>query len=138
MAKKPRSRVQPSTIKKPKEGEPQRKFKWSFQQAELDGPWGWNGISMEKLLKDVLNKLQNFETMSWSEIKGPNSHYILVEELDSKAKKRLEQLNLDPVKLFSLRLTGKERVFGLQEANKLYILWWDPEHEVCPSEPRYT
>lgn len=138
MAKKPRSKTEPVAAKIPKEGESQRKFNWSFQQAELDGPWGWKKISMEKFLNDVLEKLKHFETMSWSEIKGKKNHYIHVEKLNNKAKKRLQDLELDPVKLFSLRLTGKERVFGLQEANILYILWWDPKHEVCPSKPRNT
>lgn len=138
MAKKPRIETYPKDNKIPKEGEGPRKFKWSFRYAELDGPWGWNKISMEKFLKDILNKLQDFETMSWPEIEGRNNHSISVEKLDSKAKKRLKELKLCSIKLFSLRLTNKERVFGLKEENILYILWWDPKHEVCPTEPRHT
>ena len=136
--KKPRSRVEPRINKKPKEGEPPRKFEWSFQQAELDGPWGWNKITMEKLLKDVLEKLKHYQKRNWSEIEGKKSHFIPVVDLNKKAKKRLRVLELYPERLFSLRLTGTERVFGHAHENILYILWWDPEHEVCPSEPRHT
>lgn len=138
MAKKPKIKAEPRNTKDPKVRETQRKFRWSFQQAELDGPWSWNGISMEKFLKDVLKKLQDFETMSWSDIEGKKSHFIPVEKLNITAKRRLKELKLHPVKLFSLRLTNRERIFGHQEANILYILWWDPRHEVCPTEPRHT
>ena len=137
--KKPRKRENPNISKTPKEGESQRKFKWSFDQAELeDGPWSWKDISMKKFLKDVLKKLQYFETMRWPEVEGRNNHFVHVEELNKKAKARLDELNLEPVKLFSLRLTGRERVLGYQVENFLYVLWWDPKHTVYPTKKKHT
>jgi len=35
--------------------------------------------------------------------------------------------------LVSLRLSGKERVWGILQENALLLLWWDPGHEICPS-----
>ena len=43
----------------------------------------------------------------------------------------LEKEDLD--ELYSLRLSGKKRIWGIKESNLLWFLWWDPEHEICPS-----
>jgi len=36
--------------------------------------------------------------------------------------------------LFSLRLTGKKRLWGIRDRHVFKVFWWDPEHGVCPSE----
>lgn len=46
--------------------------------------------------------------------------------------------NDDLDQLFSLRLTVRKRVWGIKEGNIFWILWWDPEHEVCKSHKKHT
>ena len=47
----------------------------------------------------------------------------------------MKELKLDDIdEIYSLRLEGKLRVFGLRELNCLRILWIDREHEICPSK----
>ena len=35
--------------------------------------------------------------------------------------------------MHSLRLSGQERVWGILDQGVLSVLWWDPDHAVCPS-----
>jgi hypothetical protein len=55
------------------------------------------------------------------------------------ARKRLEQLRLDDTdELFSLRLNGQERLWGIRSNDIFSLLWWDPKHEICPAPLKYT
>ena len=68
-----------------------------------------------------------------------SNHSVPVEQLCSQAKKRLEELRLlDLEELHSLRLSGEERIWGILTQNVITLLWWDPNHEVCPSELKNT
>ena len=63
-----------------------------------------------------------------------NSHFISIDKLCKDAQKRLEELHLDDVEeLYSLRLTGTKRLFGIRVGASLEILWYDPDHSICPS-----
>ena len=51
----------------------------------------------------------------------------------------MQALQLDDwEELYSLRLSGRSRVWGLKEAGIFWILWWDPNHEICPSYKKNT
>lgn len=79
--------------------------------------------------------------MQWKEIKSNNArdHAVETDKLNSEAKKRLQELNLDDVgQLYRLRLTGTQRVWGILDGYIFKILWWDPNHTVCPSTKRNT
>ena len=83
--------------------------------------------------------LKNFETMLWNDILGRNNHAVLVSQISREAQVRLEDLKLDDNEsLISLRLTGTQRIWGIRIGNILQLLWWDPNHEVCPSEKKHT
>lgn len=105
---------------------------------EMCDPFGWHLID-GKLLLEIRDKLRNFESMTWGEIMGRESHLVPTKSLCKKAIERLAELNLDELEeLFSLRLSGRERVWGVLEHNVLTLLWWDPDHEVCPSLKKHT
>ena len=58
---------------------------------------------------------------------GSRNHEVEVGRLCTDARKRLVALHLDDIdKLVSLRLSGKERVWGIRDADVLQLLWWDP------------
>jgi hypothetical protein len=91
----------------------------------------------------IYPKLKEFENKNWYEIeqelfygKGRNKtkhHSINISDLSKKAQKRLKQLQLNDIDaLFSFRLEGELRIFGIRKFNYLQILWVDPKHEVCP------
>jgi hypothetical protein len=40
--------------------------------------------------------------------------------------------------VLSLRISARERVWGILDGPALQVLWWDPEHQVYPVERRNT
>lgn len=84
---------------------------------------------------EVLRRLGNYETMTWREIDGPQSHGIPFGDLAKGARDRLVEISQDDAaEYFSLRVNSAARVRGIRDAHTLRILWWDPNHEVCPSK----
>jgi hypothetical protein len=64
---------------------------------------------------------------------------IPVESFSPEAKKRLKEIDLDDYDgLWELRVSGKPRVWGILNHNIFYLVWWDPDHKVCPSHLRHT
>ncbi len=64
---------------------------------------------------------------------------VQVGDLCSKAQKRLIDISKDDCdELFSLRIMVRQRIRGIKDGNILWLLWWDPEHEVCPSHKKHT
>jgi hypothetical protein len=111
----------------------QEKLSWQIRILDFGGPWGWDSINANTL-KYIHSKLALFESMTWVEVNYPNTgcHPIKVEEICATAQKRLAEIQVLEEELFSLRLSGKERLWGIRERHILKILWWDPKHEVYP------
>ncbi len=110
---------------------------WQFNLLDWAHPeWGWKNISAEEWSK-IAEKLGHFETMTWGEIEGGDTGSHLVEVGDCpnpETPKRLGALNLDDVDtLFSLRLSGAKRIFGILNGDTLKLLWYDPHHTVWPT-----
>jgi hypothetical protein len=80
--------------------------------------------------------------MTWREILidgRKQNHFIGVWQICGEAQRRLEEVGYgDLKKIVSLRLTGKEKIWGVMEEGTLAILWWDPEHTVYPVEKHHT
>jgi len=114
---------------------------WRISVMEMCDPFGWHRVD-EKTLNKIREKLANFESMTWREILivGKNQHHLIKRSsLCKKAQKRLVTLRQDDIdELVSLRLAGIERIYGILENSILRLLWWDPNHAVCPSIKRHT
>ena len=118
---------------------------WSFALLDIEGSWRENnarGVNAQLLLSDVLPKLKNRESMTWTEIlqethgkKGKSkNHAVSIAKIIKAANERLIQLKLEDIdELFSLRLQGKHRVWGIRDGRILKIIWIDENHTVCPS-----
>jgi len=153
MGKKNQKLTIPHTYKKPSKVPKNRasqikhpnsdheKLSWQIRILDFDGLWGWGEMDA-KTLKYVHQKLAQFETMTWAEINNPNTgcHPIKVRDLCSEAQKRLLEIKVIEFEeeLFSLRLSGKERLWGIRERHIFKILWWDPRHEVYPVDKKHT
>jgi hypothetical protein len=113
---------------------------WRFSLLDWDGPWGWHNVEANKW-QEILQKLGHFETRTWTDIKSDgNNHTVWIKNSPNpETQKRLVELHLDDIhELFSLRLSGKERLWGILDRYILNILWWDPYHEVWPSTKKHT
>jgi hypothetical protein len=95
----------------------------------------------------IYPKLKDFESNTWDEIrqqthksKGKmksNNHLVQVGSLCEKARRRLVDLRLDDNdELYSLRLEGTVRIYGIRKENYLDIIWVDLNHEVYPINQR--
>lgn len=106
----------------------------------IDRDLGWHRVDAE-LLERIRKRLADFESMTWDEIlirAKKQHHSIPVSEISSGAQRWLDSRRLLIDQVVSLRLTGKERIFGYLEAGVFVVLWWDPHHLVCPSQLRHT
>jgi hypothetical protein len=155
--KHPRTAFQPSVAKQPFVGTEPRVGKvpaiaadpstnhlspsWRVARLQLVDPYGWHEIGAAKLL-EIRAKLANFESMTWNDIvvRGKKrNHTVGISEIRKDAQLHLSSLNLyDLDEVVSLHLTGTERVWGYREGAVLHVLWWDPDHQICPSLPKHT
>lgn len=143
---RPKSKYNPHPSKKPRfapqdspDNVPQKKPVWLIGKMDMKGPWGWENIATPTDLSMVRTKLSNFENMKWGDIDGGRNHNIPVSNICKKAQKRLTAIKLDEFDiLYSLHLDGKKRVWGIRDNHVLKIIWWDPDHTVCPVKKRHT
>ena len=90
-------------------------------------------------LKKVIERLTGFETITWDDLRRSGSHPVSIGDLIKEARDRLQKLKIDDLdELYSLRISGRERLWGMRIGNVFSVLWWDPEHAVCPSNKKHT
>ena len=132
-AKVPRVRANPDEIGR-------MKPVWRIGQFDVDGPWGKNIVDLEKAWDEIFTKLKSYESMTWGDIdrNQQRDHFVSVDNIVSTARKRLEQLKIEQDELFRFRFSGTQRLWGIWSLNEFTILWWDPNHEICPSIKRHT
>jgi len=120
---------------------------WSFSKCDFDHEdWGLCSCVDMRAMSKILKSLNSWEYQSWNDIltatsgkrNGTRNHAISVGEIIKPAQKRLEELNLYYDELYSLRLTGAERLWGIIEGGVFRVIWYDPNHEICPSQKLYT
>lgn len=114
---------------------------WQFNNRDKEhSEWGWNKLNPEDFIGILDKYLCNFETMTWDEIlkasggrnHGNNHHNIDVSDCCIEAQNRLLNLKIEIDQLFSLRLDGKCRLWGIKEGQILRFLWHDKDHTVYP------
>ncbi len=56
------------------------------------------------------------------------------------AQRRIAQLGHDEQfeELWRFRIDQKKRLWGYEVDGVFYLLWWDKDHKVCPTEPGNT
>lgn len=145
MAKKKKTRngsnpkvLKKSVVAENAEGYLDKYAMFKFERADIHHEsWGFNN---SKDLHCLFEKLKSYETMKWSDIDraaggrrhGTNSHHIEVTNLCKKAQEALKDMNYAEDEIYSLRLSGTVRLFGLIRGGILEIIWLDTNHEICP------
>jgi hypothetical protein len=99
-------------------------------------PYGWHGLTAGQL-SYIRQKLIQFEAKDWNQIfviEKKHNHSIPVAEFDCpKAKKWMRENLPDQDELWTLRLSGPERIWGVFREGVFHILFWDPNHQICLS-----
>lgn len=108
---------------------------WRFSSADLNGAWPWG----DAVPLQVFRKLADFESLSMTELRSAGSHPVELGQLAKSARDRLAAIEKDDIdELFSLRISGRERIWCITDRNVMRVLWYDPRHEVCPALLRHT
>lgn len=137
-AQQPKSRLKPG----PDSGE--HRVTFSFQHADLryEGEWGWP--TPEEAL-ELFGFLADIGRSTWNEVRAMQTggkhrhrkhHEHPLSSVCPTAQQRLAELHLDEVfeELFRFRLGGENRLWGFVVDGVFYVLWWDPDHNVYPTE----
>jgi hypothetical protein len=122
-------------VRAPAAGPP---WSWSFVRTDKNGPFAWTRIEADQAL-ELMHKLAEFEHMNFSQLASQGSHGIQTTKLDKVARERLTAIKQDDLDLVvSFRISGKCRLFCVAEGMVMFVLWWDPDHAVCPSVLKNT
>lgn len=137
--KKPKASFVPDTRKQVKEAATpayrDQRVRWKFYQADYEGPWCPKKATPEEARLIVI-KLAEFDSRTWKEIEGKQSHEIDVAQLGDDAQERLRKVGHLKARaietVYSFRLGGAERLWGVRDDDTFCVLWWDPQHLVYP------
>jgi hypothetical protein len=102
-----------------------KNFCWRFSDLDWGGPFGWVNVFADELSRTIIPKMHDFESMTWAEMDGPSgSHSVSVDDLCAEAKARLAELKMGHIEmLFSVRITGVRRIWGVKDIAILRVLW---------------
>ena len=118
----------------------QRHPAWRFARSKKFASFGW--ASLQENLSYVVEKLHDLEGQTWADILNDKKkhHSISVKDLIPDAQRMLEANHEDVDEVFSVHISAQERIFGIIESGVgiLNIIWWDPEHKICPSHKKHT
>jgi hypothetical protein len=120
---------------------------WTTESADRDGAWesGTARQWADECWKSVIYpKLEEFGKLTWGEIdqfitggkdRHKMHHNMEVDILADEAQYRLLELDKHGDIIFRFRLAAKKRLWGFRIVNKFELLWYDPEHEIYPTDP---
>ena len=116
---------------------------FSFRKYDAGAPWATRRDG-KPTTDGVFKNLGGIEGQRWGEIEcacggrshGTNSHNIPITDMSKDAQKRANSIGLNETELFSLRLQGVVRLFGVIEPENgcFHVIWFDPAHQVCPTK----
>ena len=123
-----------------------RLLEWSRDHADIDGAWSWGPRScLEDDWEQTLHPfLREYAKKTWFQIyaertkvrgkRAQKHHDYAVASICKEAQSRLLELEMDDVdRIFRFRLSGLKRLYGIQRLHLFMVLWWDPEHKICPT-----
>ena len=140
MVKKPKIGVNPSQTKTPKltttfEREDDTII-FSFQWFDSINKWCKNDLPKEHDVWEIIEKLKGFEQKKWKHLAANQDrdhsvpfHKLIPAAQAAAIKKQID----DQDEIWSIRLTGMQRVWGVKHGRHFMVIWWDPHHQVCPS-----
>ena len=130
-------------------------FSWTKEFADTSGEWPWGSrqwskedwdnfinLNMDRRKKDgdTWGKIKSETYPSKKGNKKKNIHYsretICKEARDRWEKGETDYPFEDFEEIFRFRLGNLKRLYGFIAPGGLFILlWWDPKHNICPSDP---
>lgn len=116
---------------------------WTDERGDIHGSWSWGqrrDWTGEIWDNTLLPFLKGCECHTWAELErmtsGDDKRHKAYEisAICREAQNRLEEIELEDLdEVFRFRLTGRSRFYGFRIREFFFALWWDPEHQICPS-----
>ena len=107
-----------------------------FGRFDVDGPWCLSKITPEDH-RNLLTRIGEIETMTVQQVFGTGNtgtDYEVAKMPTPVALRRLTELDIeDQERICQLRITKQQRLFGIRHDERFYALWWDPLHEIWPT-----
>ena len=122
---------------------------WRLASCDVDESVSW-AFYQQRLSDDFWNvifpHLRDFEKRTWSDIfinAKKHNHAIDVRTLNKCARDRLSDLRVEAEAIYSLKISGKVRIYGYLTGSVYNILWYDDDHGdnetcVCRSMKKHT
>ena len=114
---------------------------WRIQRLQLVDPYGWRAITPDQLAY-IKTKLAEFEAKDWNPIfvtEKQHNHPTDVASFDCPQAREWMRRNMPTEDvLWTLRLSGKERIWGILRDGVFHLLFWDPNHQIKASEKKHT
>lgn len=126
----------------------QMEMTWTCEGSDCDGSWSW-GISRQWSDSDwssvIEPKLMDWSKLTWGEIDNFSAgkaakrhkmhHTMPTEAIVDEAITRLEDIDRYDDTMFRFRLGNRRRLWGFRIVSEFHIVWFDPEHDIYPTEP---
>lgn len=122
----------------------QMKMMWSSERKDIVGRWSWGQFrnwGKPFWRKTLLPFLKSYEKKSWAEIEketaGADRRFKSYDVfcICQEAQRRLQCIDLDDMEVISrFRLGNMERLYGFICQHVFFVLWWDPDHRIYPSD----
>ncbi len=122
-----------------------KKVIWLFDMIDRSGKFAFDLNRDDFLYREVMEKMIDYSNMTWAEIKkqthdiGKSKHHLLSLDMLSKdAFDRFKIMRIEEYEdsIFSFALQNRLRIVGIRENEYFHVLWYDPNHQVCPSKKR--
>lgn len=122
--------------------QPERNFLvFRFDAVDLDKecPWAlFNATNEDHRL--ILKTLFEYERKTPAEIRPDGEHFKYYRNFgecpNRDAAKRLAEKYEGRDSIARIRLTGEKRLYGFLEGNEFHVVWWDPKHNIWPSQKK--
>jgi hypothetical protein len=123
----------------------QMRMIWTANHADREGYWSWGHAREwgDVAWTSVIHpKLLEFERLLWREIERFTTgnghlmhHSMAVEQICAESQGRLVEIDRVEDEIYRFRLGNRRRLWGYRIVNSFEILWYDPEHNIYPTDP---
>jgi hypothetical protein len=122
-----------------------------FQFADRATQEAWRFKPSEGHAPPLVDFICEMAKLTWAQIeaqrvneKGKSHkrhHSQEIHRLTSAAQKDLQKSKLPDRfddTMFRFRVAGAQRLWGFRRAHVFHVVWWDPDHQVYPTEKAHT
>lgn len=122
-----------------------------FDFADKEGEWSWGQLRNWCLPEArggagcvIRSVMTDMSRLTWSEILAETTggrrkrrkkhHDQSWDSLCQEAQERWLAVERTEEDLFRFRVGGKARIWGVRQGATFFVVWWDAEHQIYPTE----